>query len=67
MNGATITMHFHPNDFVDAEEIAFVQTARGVVDNKPSTKDYGNEAAQKTAESRNIPRVCRPAKARIST
>ena len=56
VNGATITMHFQPNDLVDAEEIAFIQTARGIVDERPRTKDYGNDAAQKTAESRNIPK-----------
>jgi hypothetical protein len=56
VNGATITMHFEPNDLVDAREIAFIQSARGIVDEKPRTKDYGNDLSQKVAESRNIPR-----------
>jgi hypothetical protein len=56
VNGATITMHFQPNDLVDAEEIAFIQTARNIVDEKPQTKDYGNDLSQKVAESRNIPK-----------
>jgi len=56
VNGATITMHFQPNDLVEAREIAFIQTARGIVDGKPRTMDYGNELSQKVAESRNIPK-----------
>lgn len=55
VNGATLTMHFHPNEQVDAEQIAFVQQARSLVDARPYTKDYGDEAQQKTAIGRNIP------------
>src|SRR5262249_41765858 len=55
VNGATITMHFHPNELVDAEEIAFVHRAGSLVDEKPYTKDYNNEAQQRVAVSRNIP------------
>ena len=54
VNGADITMHFHPNDLVDAQEIAFIQSARSLVDNKPYTKDYNDTAKQSVAESRNV-------------
>lgn len=55
VNGADITMHFHPNERVDAEQIAFVQRVRNLVDERPYTKDYSSEAWQKTALGRNIP------------
>jgi hypothetical protein len=55
VNGADITMHFHPNERVDAEQIAFVQRVRSLVDGRPYTKDYGNAAWQRAALGRNIP------------
>lgn len=54
--GADITITFEPNELVDAEKIAFVQTAvstkEGKVHNKYADQD---DPTRKTAESRMIP------------
>jgi hypothetical protein len=51
--GADITIKFKANERVDAEKIAFVQTALSVMDDKVHNKYEGEK--KKTAESRMIP------------
>jgi hypothetical protein len=55
VNGATITMRFHPNDFVDATKVAFVQSAQSLVDGKPHKKNNASQREQEVVASRTIP------------
>ena len=54
--GADITLKFKANERVDAEKIAFVQTALGVKDGKPHNKyDQDEKKKKELAQSRMIP------------
>lgn len=53
--GADVTITFKANKFVDADKIAFVQTALSVKDGQVHNKYQGDENVKKTAESRAIP------------
>ena len=53
--GADITITFKANNLVDAEQIAFVQTAQSVKDGKPHNIYSSDEKKKKAAESRRIP------------
>jgi hypothetical protein len=53
--GAKIGITFKADPIVDADQIAFVQTARSVKDGKPHTRSGRSEEERTTVESRSIP------------
>jgi hypothetical protein len=53
--GADITITFKPNKLVDAEKIAFIQSALSVKDGTPDQKYRANAIDAKVASSRTIP------------
>ena len=53
--GAGIGITFKANSFVDADQIAFVQTAQSIKDDIPVNIYDRNESERKAAESRRVP------------